>query len=106
MQRSLFARYAARPVSEFPVPPSRIRVPRLGLYRQSWFVPATRAATVLRRADHGPIALLRPDWRAVTPARPRAAAGFGGPLAAVRWAKLDGRATSRRARAASAPWRA
>ena len=105
MQRSLFARYAARPVPSFPVPPSRVRAPRLGLFRQSWFVPASRTPTVLHRAEQGPVALLRPEWRAVTPARPHGTAGVGGPLAAVCWAKLDGHVPARRARATSAPWR-
>ncbi len=105
MQRSLLARYAVPQVPEFPVPASRSRGPRLGLHRQSWFVPSARTPTVLRRVDSGSVTLLRPGWRAVTPDSHRGITGFGGPLAAVRWAKLDGRAPARRARATSAPWR-
>ena len=105
MQRSLIARYSAGQIPDFPVPASYSRGPRLGLHRQSWFVPAAHTPTVLHRVDQGSVALLRPGWHAVTPDSRPGISGFGGPLAAVRWAKLDERAPARRARATPAPWR-
>jgi hypothetical protein len=105
MQRSFAARFAVRPAASFPTPPPRHRERRLGLYRHVGFQASTDHPTIVRRTDLGPVVLLRADWRAVTPVRPHRAAGVAGPLAAVRWAKLEVRSPGRRVRAASAPWR-
>jgi hypothetical protein len=106
MQRSIASRYASRPVARFATVVPRAREPRLGLDRHARFRTGSARPTLLRRPDLGPIALLRADWRAVTPARPHhSPAGLGGPHAPVRWAKLGVRAAGRRPRAATAPWR-
>jgi len=106
MQRSISSRYAARPTASFATVAPRARGPRLGLDRHVRFRTAADRPTLLRRPELGPVALLRADWRAVTPARtPHAPAGLAGPGAPVRWAKLGARAAGRRPRAATAPWR-
>jgi hypothetical protein len=105
MQRSFAARFSVRPAASFPTPPPRLRERRLGLHRHVGFQASTDRPTIVRRTDLGPVVLLRADWRAVTPVRPHGAAGVAGPLAAVRWAKLEVRSPGRRVRAASAPWR-
>jgi len=106
MQRSITARYAARPVARFATVPPRAREPRLGLDRHVRFRAAADRPTLLRRPERGPVALLRSEWRGVVPVRAhRPPAGLAGPHAPVRWAKLGARATGRRPRAATAPWR-
>ncbi len=106
MQRSITSRYAARPTARFATVAPRAREPRLGLDRHVRFRTAADRPTLLRRPELGPVALLRADWRAVTPARtPHAPVGLAGPGAPVRWAKLGVRAAGRRPRAATAPWR-
>jgi hypothetical protein len=106
MQRSITARYAARPMAHFATVAPRAREPRLGLARHVRFRTVADRPTLLRRPDHGQVALLRADWRAVTPARAhRSVAGLAGPHAPVRWANLGVRAGGRRPRAATAPWR-
>jgi hypothetical protein len=106
MQRSITARYAVRPVARFATVPPRAREPRLGLDRHLGFRAAADRPTLLRRPELGPVALLRSEWRAIAPVREhRPPAGRAGPLAPVRWAKLGARATGRRPRAATAPWR-
>jgi hypothetical protein len=106
MQRSITARYAARPVARFATVPPRAREPRLGLDRHVRFRAAADRPTLLRRPERGPVALLRPEWRGVVPVREhRPPAGLAGSHAPVRWAKLGARPTGRRPRAATAPWR-
>jgi hypothetical protein len=106
MQRSITARYAVRPVARFATVPPRAREPRLGLDRHLGFRAAADRPTLLRRPELGPVALLRSEWRAIAPVREhRPPAGLAGPLAPVRWAKLGTRASGRRPRAATAPWR-
>jgi hypothetical protein len=106
MQRSITARYAVRPVARFATVPPRAREPRLGLDRHLRFRAAADRPTLLWRPELGPVALLRSEWRAIAPVREhRPLAGLAGPLAPVRWAKLGARATGRRPRAATAPWR-
>ncbi|HYN48908.1 MAG TPA: hypothetical protein VER83_08585 [Candidatus Nanopelagicales bacterium] len=106
MQRSITARYAARPVARFATVPPRARGPRLGLDRHVRFRAAADRPTLLLRPELGPVALLRSEWRAVmTVPEHRPPAGLAGPHAPVRWAKLGARATGRRPRAATAPWR-
>ena len=106
MQRSITARYVARPVARFATVPPRARGPRLGLDRHVRFLAAADRPTLLRRPELGPVALLRSEWRTVVTVREqRSPAGLAGPHAPVRWAKLGARATGRRPRAATAPWR-
>jgi len=106
MHRSITARFAVRPVARFATVPPRAREPRLGLDRHLRFRAAADRPTLLRRPELGPVALRRSEWRAVTVVpEHRAAAGLAGPLTPVRWAKLGTRATGRRPRAATAPWR-
>ena len=106
MQRSIAARYAARPTARFATGVPRAREPRLGLERHVRFRTGADRPTLLRRPDHGPVSLLRAEWRAVTPARAHGSGpGLSGPHAPVRWAKLGVRAGERRSRAATAPWR-
>ncbi len=107
MQRSIAARYAARPAALFVAPTLRARERRLGLVLRPGFRAATERPTILRRSDPGPVALLRSDWRAATPARPyHPATGLPRTVPAVRWAKLGASGTGRRPRVAPAPWRA
>jgi len=107
MQRSITARFATRPVARFATVPPRARGPRLGLDRHVRFRAAANHPTLLRRPELGPVDLVRSEWRAVLPVRERRPpTGLAGPHAPVRWAKLGARATGRRPRAATAPWRA
>jgi hypothetical protein len=107
MQRSIASRYAARPVARFATVAPRASEPRLGLGRHARFRTAADRPTLLRRPELGHVALLRADWRAVTPARAdHAPTGLAGPHAPVRWATFGVRATGHRPRAATAPWRA
>jgi hypothetical protein len=106
MQHSIAARYAVRPVSRFVGAPDGSRSRRLGLRAFGTFTPAPARATILRRADLGPLVQLRAGWRAVVPARPRVdGRGAPRPAVAMRWARSGGRA-DRRSRAATAAWRA
>ncbi|MFH0750330.1 MAG: hypothetical protein V2B17_00675 [Chloroflexota bacterium] len=106
MQRSIVARYAARPVARFATVPPRARGSRLGLDRHVRFRAAADRPTLLRRPELGPVALVRSEWRAVASVpEHRSSAGLAGPHAPVRWAKLGARANGRRPRAATAPWR-
>ncbi len=107
MKRSIVARYAERPVASFATVAPRASAPRLGLGRHVRFRTVGDRPTLLRRPERGPVALRRPDWRAVTPASPaRATSGLAGPRGAVHWAKFGARTAGRRPRAATAPWRA
>ena len=106
MQRSITARYGARPAARFATVAPRAREPRLGLDRHARFRVAADRPTLLRRPELGPVALLRAGWRAVTPAHPHhPCSGLVAPRAPVRWATLGGRSAGRRPRAATAPWR-
>ncbi|HEY4945654.1 MAG TPA: hypothetical protein VIH94_05840 [Candidatus Limnocylindrales bacterium] len=105
MQRSFAARFAVRPAVSYPTPPPRLRERRLGLHRSAGFRASTDRPTIVRRTDLGPVVLLRADWRSVTAVRSRGGPAGAGPLAGVRWAKLEVRGPGRRVRAASAPWR-
>jgi len=107
MQRSIASRYAARPVAHFATVAPRAREPLLGLGRHARFRVTADRPTLLRRPERGPVALLRSDWRAVTPARTHhPPTGLAVPHAPVRWATFGVRAAGRRPRAATAPWRA
>ena len=106
MQRSIIVRLGVRPVARYATVPPRARGSRLGLDRHVRFLAAVDHPTLLHRPEAGPVALLRSEWRLVVPAaEPRSGSGLAGPHAPVRWAKLGARATGRRPRAATAPWR-
>jgi hypothetical protein len=105
MQRSITARYAARPPARFVTVAPRAREPRLGLGRHARFSVAADRPTLLRRPELGPVAVLRADWRAITTARAhRSAAGLVAAHPPVSWANVGARAAGRRPRAATAPW--
>lgn len=106
MQRSIAARYAAHPTARFATVVPRAREPRLGLDRHVRFRTVSDRPTLLRRPDLAPLAMLRADWRAVTPARGRRApTTLIGPGTPVHWASHGVRPAGRRPRAAAAPWR-
>lgn len=106
MQRSITARYAARPAAHFATVAPRACEPRLGLGRHARFRVVADRPTLLRRPVRGPVALLRAEWRAVTPAHPHhPTSGLVAPRAPVRWATTGVRSAGRRPRAATAPWR-
>lgn len=105
MQRSITARYASRPAARFATVAPRAREPRLGLDRHARFRVAADRPTLLRRPERGPVALLRAEWRAMTPAHPdHPTSGLAASRAPVRWANLGVRSAGRRPRAATAPW--
>lgn len=106
MQRSITRRLGSGSAAPFSTVVPSSSAPRLGLDRHVRFRTVDDRPTLLRRPELGPVALLRADWRAVVPARPRRSpADLAGPLPSVRWANLGGRAGGRRSRAATAPWR-
>ena len=106
MHRSITARFAVRPVARFATTPPRAHEPLLGLARHLRFRAAADHPTLLRRPELGPVALQRSEWRTITAVpEHRPPAGLAGPLAPVRWAKPGTRASGRRPRAATAPWR-
>src|SRR4029077_9701161 len=80
MERSITARYAARPAAQLVRPSARARERQLGLKGAGSFHPSSTRLTILRRPGDGILAQLRGDWRAGTPARPRPAppGGAGG----------------------------
>jgi len=106
MERSIAARYAARPAAQFVRPSARARERRLGLSGAGTFHPASDRLTVLRRSGDGILAQLRGDWRAVTAARPRRVPdGRPRPMVAYRWTGSTASGATRRSSAATAPWR-
>ena len=106
MQRSIAARYAARPAARFVSTSSRARERRLGLRGVSSFHPASTRMTVLRRPSDSVLARLRGDWRAIRPARPRRTDGRPRPTVAMTWTGSSFAGSARRSSAATAPWRA
>ena len=105
MQHSIAARYAARPSARFVRPSARPRERRLGLRSAVAFQVVPAPATVLHRADLGPLLLLRASWRSVrTPRTNRPASGRLRPVVTMRWARPSGPASEGRSSAASAPW--
>jgi len=106
MQHSLAARYAVRPVARFVTASDRARTRRLGLRAFGTFSPAPTRATVLHRADLGPLVQLRAGWRSVVPAQPdRPSRGGPRPRVAMHWAAPGRTRAERRSSAAMAPWR-
>jgi hypothetical protein len=106
MERSIAARYAARQTARFVTPSDRARERRLGLRGASSFRPASTRLTVVDKAGDGILARLRGDWRAVRPAPPtRAGDGRPRPRVSIRWTGSTFAGSTRRSRAATAPWR-
>ncbi len=106
MEHSIAAKYAARPAARFPRPSARARERRLGLHVTGSFRPTSGRATVLRRADLGPLVRLRAGWRAIRPApAQRPATGRPRPLVTMHWAGSGRHGTAGRTGAAAAPWR-
>ena len=106
MERSIAARYAARPTARFVTSSSRARERRLGLRGAGSFRPASARMTVLRRPSDSILARLRGDWRAIRPARPRRTDGRPRPSVAMNWTGSSFAGAARRSSAATAPWRA
>jgi hypothetical protein len=105
MERSIAARYAARPAARFVHPSARARERRLGLGGTGSFRPASTRLTVLHRPGDGILAQLRGDWRAVRAAPRRITDGRPRPLVAIRWTGSAVAGSTRRSSAATAPWR-
>ena len=106
MQHSIAAKYAARPAARFVRPSIRARERRLGLRPTGAFQVTPVRATVLRRADLGPLVQLRASWRNIRPARThRSLSGLLRPDVSMRWARFGRSGPDRRSNAASAPWR-
>jgi hypothetical protein len=106
MERSIAARYAARPAAQFVRSSTRARERQLGLRGAGSFHPATTRLTVLRRPADGILAQLRGDWRAITAAAPRRIVdGRPRPQVAYRWTGSAVSGVNRRSSAATAPWR-
>jgi hypothetical protein len=106
MDRSIAARYAARPTARFVTPSTRARERRLGLGGAGSFRPSGTRLTVLQRPGDGILAQLRGDWRAVRAARHRPATdGQLRSPAGYRWTGTAVSGSTRRSSAATAPWR-
>src|SRR6185369_4320093 len=102
MERSIAARYAARPAAQFVRPSIRARERHLGLHGAGSFHPATTRLTVLRRPGDGVLAQLRGDWRAITAAAPRRVPdGRPRPQVAYRWTGSAASGATRRSSAAT-----
>jgi hypothetical protein len=108
MEHSIAAKYAARPAARFVRPSARTRERRLGLRVTGTFRATAGRATVLRRADLGPLARMRASWRAIRPAVPqRPVSGRPRPQVTMTWPRTGlRRGSSDRSSAASAPWHA
>ncbi len=105
MQRSVVASLANRPVTRFVRPSVGYRTRRMGLRAFLTFTPAPSGATVLRRADLGPIVGRRNDWRSAVPTPPPARVGAPRPSVSIHWAHSARGRADRRSSAAATPWR-
>ncbi len=104
MERSITARYAARPAARFPQAAAGSRRRRLGLTPTRVFSPAPTRLTVLLRDQPSPVARLRRDPRSIAATRPvRPTSGRPRPAFSLTW---PGSVPSRRPSAHAAPWRA
>jgi hypothetical protein len=105
MQRSIAARYVARPVARFVPRPTRARERSLGLHPTGTFHAAPTRATVLRRADLGPLAQLRARWRAIEPDASRGRrSGLLRPVVSIEWTRSARPRAERPSSAAPTPW--
>lgn len=104
MERSITARYAARPAARFPRATSGSRRRRLGLTPTRVFSPAPTRLTVLLRDQPSPVAHLRRDPRSIAATRPvRSFDGRLRPAFSLTW---QGSLGPRHPSAHAAPWRA
>jgi hypothetical protein len=106
MERSIAARYAARPAARFVTASSRARERRLGLGGAGTFRPATARQTILQHSSESILARLRGDWRAIRPAAPRPTDGRPRPAVRMIWTGSSPAGSAHRSSAATAPWRA
>jgi hypothetical protein len=107
MEHSIAAKYAARPAARFVRPSARNRERRLGLRMNGTFRATAGRATVLRRADLGPLARMRASWRAIRPAvGQRPVTGRVRPQVTMVWPRSGRTGSAGRSGAASAPWHA
>lgn len=107
MERSIAARYAARPTARFVSPSAKARERRLGLRGAGSFRAASAHMTVLQRPGDNVLAQLRGDWRAIRPATSRRESpGRPRPSISMRWTGSAVAGATRRSSAATAPWRA
>lgn len=105
MQRSIAAKFAARPAARFVRPSARLRERRMGLRASHSLIAASSHRTVLRLLDLGPFVALRASWRAITPAGATpSASGRPRPSTAMHWTRSLRGGTDRRSRPAPA-WR-
>ena len=104
MGHSIAAKYAARPVARFVRPSSRARERRLGLAALVSFSPASARVTELWRPEPGTVASLHAGWRGPLPVGPIARDGRPRPAVQMRWVRSGQTGSSRRLRAATAPW--
>ena len=106
MERSIAAKYAARPAARFVRPSARARERRLGLRAAGSFQAASTRPTVLRRPGGSVLARLRGGWRAFRAARPAARPTAGrGPSSRCTGPRSGRAGADRRSSAATAPWR-
>lgn len=105
MQRSIAAKYAARPAARFVRGSARQRERRLGLRASHTLVAASSHGTVLRLPDVGPLVALRASWRAIRPAAVSApVSGRPHPSTSMHWTRSVRTGADRRSRPAPA-WR-
>ncbi|MBA2757227.1 MAG: hypothetical protein H0U37_07265 [Chloroflexi bacterium] len=106
MGHSIAARYAARPTARFVRPSSRARERRLGLTSASIFSATTARPTTVHGAQTGALIRLRGLWRGARPVGGRVNQGPPRPSVRMIWTRSGPSDPARRARAATAPWRA
>ncbi|MFL5768600.1 MAG: hypothetical protein ACJ765_00810 [Chloroflexota bacterium] len=106
MERSIAAKYAARPAARFVHTSVQARERRLGLRAAGSFQASSGRRTVIRGPEGSVLARLRGGWRAFRAARPgRPTDGRPRPAIAMHWARSYRAGSDRRSRAATAPWR-
>jgi hypothetical protein len=104
MERSIAAKYAARPAARFVRPSLRDRQRRLGLRATATFRAAPLRPTVLQQSPTSTLTRLRGGWRSFRASRPaRLTDGRPRPAIEIHWAR-SGRSADRRPGAATAPW--
>ena len=110
MQRSIAARYAARPAARFvdPAAPGPRAAARPALATSGFRAAAGPPDRAPAAGRSGPVALLRSDWRAghAGPTAPTGRPGSPARVPPFAGRSSAPRAAGRRPRAAAAPWRA
>lgn len=103
MQRSITARYAARPAASFVRTVGNGRERRLGLHSSLTFQRAESRLTVLLTSHSG---LHLSGWSPVTTTRPKSpGCGVVRPAITICWAESGRPRAARRSSLAAAPWR-